>query len=135
MAPDPDESDPLAEASANTRLATNAVRVIAVGMALVHMYTAIFGLLDAILQRTIHLLLSFFLLLLINPKPVYFSARFGAWGQNAYRAFIAACAIVPLIYLLVNFQYLTDGRIQYVGMIFSCRLLADLNQNALNSLF
>mgnify|MGYP006285781133 CR=1 FL=1 len=37
------------------------VRVIAIGMALFHMYTAIFGLMDAILQRTIHLLLSFLL--------------------------------------------------------------------------
>ena len=91
------------------------VRVIAIGMALFHMYTAIFGLMDAILQRTIHLLLSFLLLLLINSKPFYFGERFGSWGQTVYRFLIAACAIVPLIYLIANYEYLTEGRIQYVG--------------------
>ncbi len=91
------------------------IRIVAVGMALFHLYTAIFGLLDAILQRTVHLLLSFVLLMLTNPKPFYFSGSFGTWGQGAYRLFIAVCAIVPLIYLLMNYEYLTNGRIQYVG--------------------
>ncbi len=91
------------------------VRAIAVGMALFHMYTAIFGLMDAILQRTIHLLLSFFLLMLVNSRPFYFADSFGLWGQRLYRLAIAICAIVPMIYLIANYQYLTDGRIQYVG--------------------
>ena len=99
----------------NATQLTLLVRVIAVGMALFHMYTALFGLMDAILQRTIHLVLSFLLLLLINSKPFYFGGSFGTWGQATYRFLIAACALVPLIYLIVNYEYLTEGRIQYVG--------------------
>ena len=99
----------------DAKLVAYVLRVIAVGMALFHMYTAIFGLLDAIVQRTIHLLLAFVLLLMINPKPFYFSERFGVAGQAAYRGFIALCAIAPLIYLVANYEYLTGGRIQYVG--------------------
>ena len=99
----------------NANTLTLLMRVIAIGMALFHMYTAIFGLMDAILQRTIHLLLSFLLLLLINSKPFFFGDRFGSWCQKTYRLLIAACAIVPLIYLIANYEYLTEGRIQYVG--------------------
>jgi TRAP transporter 4TM/12TM fusion protein len=91
------------------------LRIVAVGMALFHMYTALFGLLDAILQRTIHLLLAFVILLLLHPKPFWFGVSFGLWGQRLYRLIIAVCAIAPLLYLLGNYEYLTDGRIQYVG--------------------
>lgn len=99
----------------NENQCTLLVRFIAVGMALFHMYGAIFGLMDAILQRTIHLLLAFLLLLLINSKPFCFGDRFGIWGQKFYRFIIAVCAIFPLMYLIGNYEYLTEGRIQYIG--------------------
>jgi TRAP transporter 4TM/12TM fusion protein len=90
-------------------------RVVAVAMSLFHLYTALFGLFDAILQRTFHLLLSFVLVLLIHEKPFYFSRSFGTAGQILYRVFIGICAILPLFYLIGNYEYLTNGRIQYVS--------------------
>lgn len=115
-----------------SRITSSCVRVVAVAMALFHLYTAVFGLLDAVLQRSIHLGFALVLLLLIYPHP-----RFGAGGTaTALRwvlgLLVAAAVLLPLGYLIVNVEYLTDGRIQYVSdlqpieLAFGCTLLAGL---------
>ena len=93
------------------------IRAIALAMALFHLYTAMFGLLDALLQRGLHLLFALVLLILMNPLnwgegKEGRATRFVSWIADAV---IAAAAIVPLFYIVINYEYLTDGRIQYVS--------------------
>ncbi|MGE3247478.1 MAG: TRAP transporter permease [Beijerinckiaceae bacterium] len=100
----------------------HALRAVALAMALFHLYTAMFGLLDALLQRGLHLLFALVLLLLMHPL---------SWGAGAgsriLRTFldvlVAAMAIVPLLYITINYEYLTDGRIQYVSDLSTSEML------------
>jgi len=91
------------------------IRAIALAMALFHMYTAMFGLFDAVLQRGVHLLFALVLLILIHPLS---GERDGALWRAAKwicDGVIAGAAIVPLLYLTINYEYLTSGRIQYIS--------------------
>ncbi len=110
----------------DNKFAANLVRAVAIGMSLFHLYTALFGLLDAILQRTIHLLLAFVLLMLVNQRPFFLGEQFGKTGQAIYRSIIAACAIAPMLYLIFNYEYLTDGGIQYVSDLTLAQLVLGL---------
>lgn len=91
------------------------IRAIALSMALFHLYTALFGLLDALLQRGLHLM--FALLLLILMYPLGAGKREGRANilLRVVDVMIAAAAIIPLSYIIINFEYLTNGRIQYVS--------------------
>lgn len=108
------------------------MRVVAVGMASFHLYTAAFGLLDAVLQRSIHLGLALILLILIYPHPRFGDGTAATALRWSVGLLIAAGVLLPLGYLIVNLEYLTDGRIQYVSdlkpieLVFGCTLLAGL---------
>ena len=90
------------------------IRAVALAMALFHLYTAMFGLMDALLQRGLHLMFALVLLMLLNPLALSGSGlkRIGGWLLDAL---VAIGAIAPLLYVTINFEYLTDGRIQYVS--------------------
>ena len=91
------------------------VRFVAVAMSLFHLYTASFGLFDAVLQRSIHLGLALTLLLLIYAHPRFVGGRAGTILQWAFGLLVAAAVLAPLGYLLIDYEYLTAGRIQYVS--------------------
>jgi len=114
------------------RIKSIAVRLVAVAMASFHLYTAAFGLFDAVLQRSIHLGFALILLMLIYPHPRFgggVAAAAARWGLGLA---IAAGALLPLGYLIVNLEYLTDGRIQHVSdltpveLVLGCTLLVAL---------
>lgn len=90
------------------------IRAVALAMALFHLYTAMFGLMDALLQRGLHLLFALVLLMLLHPLHPSGSGlkRMGGWLLDAL---IAIATIAPLLYVTINYEYLTDGRIQYVS--------------------
>jgi TRAP transporter 4TM/12TM fusion protein len=90
------------------------IRAVALAMALFHLYTAMFGLMDALLQRGLHLMFALVLLMLLHPLALSGSGlkRMGGWLLDAL---VAIGAIAPLLYVTINYEYLTDGRIQYVS--------------------
>jgi TRAP transporter 4TM/12TM fusion protein len=91
------------------------IRGIALSMALFHLYTAMFGLFDALLQRGLHLFFALVLLMLMHPVA---SNAGVLWKNVLIRLFdglVAMAAIIPLLYITINYEYLTDGRIQYVS--------------------
>ena len=90
------------------------IRAVALAMALFHLYTAMFGLMDALLQRGLHLLFALVLLMLLHPLALSGSGlkRMVGWLLDAL---VAIGTIAPLLYVTINFEYLTDGRIQYVS--------------------
>ncbi|MDA1324781.1 MAG: TRAP transporter fused permease subunit [Proteobacteria bacterium] len=116
----------------NTQIKSYAVRVVAVAMASFHLYTAAFGLFDAVLQRSIHLGFALILLMLIYPHPRFGDGRVGLAARWGLMLLIAASVLLPIGYLIVNLEYLTDGRIQFVSdlspleLVFGCSLLAGL---------
>ncbi len=81
-----------------------AVSVIAVAMALFHLYTARFGTLEALRQRSVHIAFTMALVFLLYPirrknaatKPIRF-----------YDVLFAIIAVAPMIYLFVNHSELT----------------------------
>jgi len=116
----------------DTHLKSYAVRVVAVAMASFHLYTAAFGLLDAVLQRSIHLGFALALLMLIYPHPQFGSSRVGKAARWGLILLIVPGVLLPIGYLIVNLEYLTNGRIQYVSdltpveLVFGCSLLLGL---------
>jgi len=92
------------------------VRIIAVAMSSYHLYTGAFGVLDAVVQRTAHLGFAAALILLLYPSPRG-NGRLGAVFGGVITAVVCAASLLPLGYLLVNFEYFTAGRIQFVTEI------------------
>ena len=80
------------------------------------MYTALFGLLDAILQRSIHLAFALVLLMLIYAASADRQGRIGTVCNVGLRFGRSPPACWRRSsYMFANFEYLTDGRIQYVS--------------------
>jgi TRAP transporter 4TM/12TM fusion protein len=81
-----------------------AVSVIAVAMALFHVYTARFGTLEALRQRSVHLAFALTLVFLLYPfrRRHAASARIGLPD-----VLMVAVAVAPLVYLFVNRTDLT----------------------------
>jgi TRAP transporter 4TM/12TM fusion protein len=96
---------------------SHAARVVAITMASFHMYTALFGLLDDILQRSAHLTFALVLLMLTYPHPQFGKGRLGTAFTWLFGLVVAASVIAPLTYMFVNYEYLTNGRIQYVSAL------------------
>lgn len=99
-----------------SRLRSWTLRAVAVAMSCFHLYTAAFGVFDAMLQRGTHLGFAVVLTLFIFPHP-----RFGEGTLSRVLAWIFgivifAGALVPLGWLLFNFEYLTAGRMQFVDV-------------------
>lgn len=90
-------------------------RVVGVAMSLFHVYTAAFGVLDAVLQRGIHLAFAVVLTLLAFAHPRFGAGRLGTVLTWGFGALVAIGALAPLGWLLANFEYLTEGRIQFVS--------------------
>jgi len=98
------------------------VRWIAVAMTLFHIYTGIFGTLDAYMQRTIHLILGLSLTFLFIP----FSK-----GKNKEQSGISLWAdILPVVlavlslgYILANYNYLTVERFAMVSPLTAVQLI------------
>jgi len=93
---------------------TRVIRVIAIAMALFHLYTAATGVLDAVVQRTAHIAFAAALILLIHASPRLGGGAAGRWLGHALTLLVAAGALLPLGYLLFNAEYFTAGRIQFV---------------------
>lgn len=115
-----------------TSLKVQATRVVGIAMSLFHIYTAAFGVLDAILQRGTHLAFAVILTLLAFAHPRFGSGRLGTVLSWAFGCAVAVAALVPLGWLLANYEYLTAGRIQFVSdltpveMTLGCMLIAGL---------
>lgn len=95
----------------------HAARVVGITMALFQLYTAFFGLLNDILQRSIHLTFALVLLMLIYPHPQFGRTRLGTTLTWLFGIVVAVSVLAPLIYMFLNYEYLTNGRIQYVSAL------------------
>ncbi len=95
-------------------LRSRAVRLVAVAMSLFHLYTAAFGVLDAVLQRGIHLTFAVVLTMFTFAHPRLGRGRVGTALTWAFGAVVFAAALIPLGWLIVNYEYLTAGRMQFV---------------------
>ena len=93
-----------------------AIRVIAIVMSLFHLYTAAFGTFDAVIQRTTHIGFAAVLILLMYTQKRR-AGRLGAIFSGTATAILCAASLLPLGYLLVNYEYFTAGRIQFVTEI------------------
>ena len=115
-----------------TEIRTQTIRVVAIAMSLFHLYTGAFGVLDALLQRSIHLGFAVLLILLILPHPRIGRGRVGTVLQWTLGIALAAGVLVPLGYLITNFEYLTAERIQFVTdvtpyeLVFGCAIVLSL---------
>lgn len=89
-------------------------RVVAVAMALFHLYTALLGSFDALIQRGIHLGFAMALILLMRPTPRWIGGRAGRWLSGGVTTLLAAATFAPLYYLFDNYTYLTGERFQFV---------------------
>jgi TRAP transporter 4TM/12TM fusion protein len=91
-----------------------AARWVAVAMGLFHMYTALFGNYDALIQRGVHLGFAAALILLLYSTPQPFAGRWGAAIAALGTAILAVATFAPLAYLLDHYTYLTGERFQFV---------------------
>jgi TRAP transporter 4TM/12TM fusion protein len=91
-----------------------AARWIAIAMGLFHMYTALFGNYDALIQRGVHLGFAVALILLLHPTSRPFTGRAGAAVAALGTALLTAAVFLPLVYLLDHYTYLTGERFQFV---------------------
>jgi TRAP transporter 4TM/12TM fusion protein len=91
-----------------------AARWVAIAMALFHMYTALFGNYDALIQRGVHLGFASALILLIYSTPRPFAGRWGSAIAALGTAILAVATFAPLAYLLDHYTYLTGERFQFV---------------------
>lgn len=89
-------------------------KVVAVAMALFHLYTAFFGNFDALIQRGVHLAFAMALILLMYPSPKWRGGRAGGWGAAGITALLIVATFAPLYYLFDNYGYLTGERFQFV---------------------
>jgi TRAP transporter 4TM/12TM fusion protein len=89
-------------------------RVVAVTMALFHLYTALFGTFDALIQRGVHLGFAMALILLTRPTPRWFGGWKGDWVAGGTTALLVAATYAPLYYLFDHYTYLTGERFQFV---------------------
>jgi len=94
-----------------------AIRYLAISMSLFHMYTAATGVLDAVVQRTAHLGFAAALIFLVHAAPRIGSGRVGSVLRVGFNILVIAAAFVPLGYLLINAEYFTAGRIQFVSEV------------------
>lgn len=104
-------------------LKSRTVRVIAVAMSLFHLYTAAFGVLDAFLQRGIHLTFAVVLAMFIYAHPRLGHGRAGRALTWAFGIVVFAGALIPLGWLVVNYQYLTNGRMEFVDPVTPLQLV------------
>ncbi|MGE5537370.1 MAG: TRAP transporter permease [Gemmatimonas sp.] len=91
-----------------------AARWVAIAMALFHLYTALFGNYDALIQRGVHLGFAIALILLLHPTARRLPGRLGAVAASAFTAVLAVASFAPLAYLLDHYTYLTGERFQFV---------------------
>ena len=89
----------------------NIVTAIAVGMALFHLYTGLFGTLQSMKQSSIHLVCALIIIFLTVP------AKRGEKTTGPipwYDWILVFASIVPLSYILLNFDYIAFVRFRYV---------------------
>ncbi len=88
----------------------NLVTLIAAAMAIFHLYTGVFGTLQAMRQGSIHLMFALVLVFLTYPARKGESRGRVPW----YDWLFAAAAVASLGYLLVNFDYVAFVRFRFV---------------------
>jgi TRAP transporter 4TM/12TM fusion protein len=86
----------------------------AIAMALFHMYTALFGNYDALIQRAVHLGFAATLILLLYSTPRPFAGQWGSAVAALGTGILAVATFAPLAYLLDHYTYLTGERFQFV---------------------
>lgn len=98
-------------------------RWVAIAMALFHLYTALFGNYDALIQRSIHLGFAAALTLLLHPTRKLFEGRLGTAVAWLGTATLAIATFAPLAYLLDHYTYLTGERFQFVTPVTNLELV------------
>ncbi len=88
-----------------------AATIVAVTLSVFQIYTALFGSLDAMMQRSIHLGLGLILVFLT------FAAK--GQGKISWADIIPAIAVIPVIaYLLLNYEWVTVDRFSLITPLF-----------------
>lgn len=92
------------------------ISLIAIAMALFHIYTGVFGVFEVAIQTGVHLTCAMALILLVRPTApfTFLSPAAGAAAAKAFDLAIAAMALIPMAWRFVNLDYLTSGRFEFV---------------------
>lgn len=85
--------------------------VVGVSMALFHIYTALFGTLDALMQRSIHLGLGLILVFLVHTKGRSDKGK----GIGKLDLFLIGLTIIVIGYLFVHYEWVTVGRLPLIS--------------------
>ncbi|MEW6664557.1 MAG: TRAP transporter permease [Thermodesulfobacteriota bacterium] len=87
--------------------------LVAVALAVFHIYTALFGSLDALMQRSIHLGMGLILAFLVHPT------RRSAKGKGAGRLnfFLIASVILMIGYLFARYEWVTVNRFPLISPV------------------
>ncbi len=124
-------TDP-ASALASSAFKAHAIRIIGIAMSVFHVYTALFGLFESILQSGIHLIFALVLTLMIYAHPRIGGGAAGRWASRALAVAVGIAALVPLFWLVINVDYVMGGRMQFVSdvtwleLLFGCAFIAGL---------
>lgn len=102
---------------------TQAIRVVGIAMSLFHLYTALFGLFESVLQSGIHLLFSMVLALLVYAHPRFGRGTAGRRTSAIVGVVVSLSVLVPLGWLIWNVDYLTAGRMQFASEVTQTELL------------
>ncbi len=78
------------------------VAALAIAFSVFQLYTAIFGVLDAMVQRSIHLSFGLALIYLLYPT----SKKWSHSKLNPFDAFLAVCGALAPLYIVLNYQKL-----------------------------
>lgn len=85
-----------------SKIRMKVIFVVSILFAAFHLYTAITGTWQAIFQRSIHYMFAGFLVFMMNPLKVKKGKKIAAIGD----IILSLCAIIPVLYLLLNEQWL-----------------------------
>jgi len=92
------------------------ISIVAVAMALFHIYTGVFGVFEVAIQTGVHLTFAMVLILLLRPTPRFksLSPSRGTTVALAFDLVVAFAALAPMIFRFINLDYLTTGRFEFV---------------------
>ncbi len=91
----------------------NTAILLGVGMSGFHLYTGIFGSLEALKQGSIHLVFALVLVFLIFPAKKESEKKYLAWCDWA----LVLASIASLGYILINFDYIAFDRFRFVTSV------------------
>lgn len=95
------------------------VSAVAIALAVFQLYTGLFGTLDALMQRAIHLGFGLVLLFCVNPLRIPKNGNQPAWIDLAF----ALLATAPIVYVLCRYNWITEKRFSLLTPLSSTEIV------------